>query len=57
MLGAIGGGMIALVLFIVTSILVYKRRKSKKVEKEVVRFSAIYPEVSLIPYTDSIRGR
>ena len=56
MLGAIGGGVIALVLFIATSILVYKRRKSKKVENEVVRFSTIYPETSLIPYTDSIRG-
>lgn len=49
MLGAIGGGVVAFILFIVISILMYKRRKSSNVKKEVSDFSDT-------PYSDEEAG-
>ena len=49
-LGAIGGGAAALILFVVMSILVYKRRKAQRIKKEVIPFSDT-------PYSDVENGK
>ena len=46
----IGGGAAAFILFVVMSILVYKRRKAQRIKKEVIPFSDT-------PYSDVENGK
>ena len=48
--GAVAGVAFAFILFIVTTILVYKRRKARRLKKEVIPFSDT-------PYSDGEHGK